>query len=152
MLQRAGQAWAEKAGGTSGVLWGAALEAAGTSLENDRSRYSPSDYVAAAHAFADAILELGRATIGDKTLVDAMLPFTESLAGSVASGRDFAAAWQGAAAVATEQATATAALSPKLGRARPLAAKSVGTPDAGATSLALLVTALASLPTPARLY
>ncbi|ALV46428.1 dihydroxyacetone kinase [Arthrobacter alpinus] len=151
VLQRAGQAWAEKAGGTSGVLWGAALEAAGTSLENDRSRYSPRDYVAAAHAFADAILELGRATIGDKTLVDAMLPFTESLAGSVAGGRDFAAAWQGAAAVATEQATATAALSPKLGRARPLAAKSVGTPDAGATSLALLVTALASLPTPALL-
>lgn len=150
VLQRAGQAWAEKAGGTSGVLWGAALEAAGTSLKNDRLHYSPSDYVAAVHAFADAILELGRATIGDKTLVDAMLPFTQSLAESVAGGRDFTGAWQGAAAVATEQATATAALSPKLGRARPLAAKSIGTPDAGATSLALLVTALAELPTAAQ--
>lgn len=146
VLQRAGQAWAEKAGGTSGVLWGAALEAAGTALENERTGYNPEHYVAAAHAFADAIIELGRATIGDKTLVDALLPFTESLAGSVSSGTDFAGSWQAAASVATEQAAATSALSPKLGRARPLAAKSVGTPDAGATSLALLVTALADLP------
>ncbi|AIY01818.1 dihydroxyacetone kinase [Arthrobacter sp. PAMC 25486] len=146
VLQRAGQAWAEKAGGTSGVLWGAALEAAGTSLENNRASYTPADFVAAAHAFADAIIELGRATIGDKTLVDALLPFTESLATAVTAGADFAGSWQAAAAVAVEQAAATAALSPKLGRARPLAAKSIGTPDAGATSLALLVTALADLP------
>lgn len=146
VMQRAGQAWAEEAGGTSGVLWGAALEAAGTTLENNRPSYTPEHYVAAAHAFADAIIELGRATIGDKTLVDALLPFTEALEAAVSDGVEFDAAWQGAAATATEQAAATAALSPKLGRARPLAAKSVGTPDAGATSLALLVTALSGLP------
>lgn len=151
VLQHAGQAWAEKAGGTSGVLWGAALEAAGMSLEDGRNSYGPTDYVAAANAFAEAILELGRATIGDKTLVDALLPFTTALADAVSDGQSFAAAWQLAAAVATEQAAATAALSPKLGRARPLAAKSVGTVDAGATSMALLVTALGQLPAPALL-
>jgi dihydroxyacetone kinase len=39
--------------------------------------------------------------------------------------------------VATESARATADLRPKVGRARPLAERSVGTPDAGATSLAM---------------
>ncbi len=151
VLQRAGQAWAERAGGTSGVLWGAALEAAGTSLGDESASYSPEDYVAAAHAFADAIIELGRATIGDKTLVDALLPFTEALSDAVSGGTGFADAWRGAAAFATREAAATAALSPKLGRARPLAAKSVGTPDAGATSMALLVTALAEQPAAALL-
>lgn len=151
VLQHAGQAWAEKAGGTSGVLWGAALEAAGMSLEDGRHSYGPTDYVAAANAFAEAILELGRATIGDKTLVDALLPFTTALADAVSDGQSFATAWQLAAAVATEQAAATVALIPKLGRARPLAAKSVGTVDAGATSMALLVSALGQLPAPALL-
>lgn len=151
MLQRAGQFWAERAGGTSGVLWGAALEAAGNSLGDEQTSYGPDDFVTAAHAFAEAIVELGRATIGDKTLVDALLPFNQTLATGVAEGLDFTGAWQAAANVATEQAAATAALSPKLGRARPLAAKSIGTPDAGATSLALLVSALADLQSPARL-
>ncbi|WP_199262334.1 DAK2 domain-containing protein, partial [Paracoccus binzhouensis] len=48
-----------------------------------------------------------------------------------------AEAWQRAAARATEAAEATAQLSPKLGRARPLAERSIGHPDAGAVSLAL---------------
>ncbi|WP_146009053.1 DAK2 domain-containing protein, partial [Zhihengliuella halotolerans] len=54
------------------------------------------------------------------------------------------AAWSAAAAAATAAAEATASLRPALGRARPLAEKSVGTPDAGATSLSLIVTELAT--------
>lgn len=146
LLQEAGQAWAEFAGGTSGVLWGAALEGAGQSLGDTRAAYDDADYVSAAEAFAGAILDLGRATIGDKTLVDAMLPFVEELKAGVADNRGFPASWRAAAAVAVQKAADTAALSPKLGRARPLAEKSVGTPDAGATSLAMLVTGLAELP------
>lgn len=146
LLQEAGQAWAEFAGGTSGVLWGAALEGAGQSLGDTRAAYDDADYVSAAEAFAGAILDLGRATIGDKTLVDAMLPFVEELRAGVADDRGFPASWRAAAAVAVQKAADTEALSPKLGRARPLAEKSVGTPDAGATSLAMLVTGLAELP------
>lgn len=145
LLQKAGQAWAEYAGGTSGVLWGAALEGAGQSLGDDRTAYTDADYAAAAEAFAGAIVDLGRATIGDKTLVDALLPFVETLRAGVDGGTRFGEAWRAAAAVAQEQAAATAALSPKLGRARPLAEKSVGTPDAGATSMALIVTGLGQL-------
>jgi dihydroxyacetone kinase len=144
-LLAAGQAWAERAGGTSGVLWGAALEAAGRSLGDNLASYSGPDFVAAAEAFSTAIVDLGRAAIGDKTLVDVLLPFVKELSAAVEHGKEFPAAWQAAAEVAVASAEATAGLSPRLGRARPLAEKSIGTPDAGATSLALLVTGLADL-------
>ena len=146
LLQSAGQGWAEHAGGTSGVLWGAALEAAGQSLTDGKADYKDDDLVAAVQAFAAAIVDLGRAAVGDKTLVDSMLPFVGELAGGVGRGRSFADAWRAASLVAEEKAEATAALSPNLGRARPLAEKSIGTPDAGATSFALLVRGLADLP------
>ena len=51
-------------------------------------------------------------------------------------------AWKHAAEVAQKCADATAALSPKIGRARPLAERSVGTPDPGAISMALIIKAV----------
>ncbi len=140
VLGRAGDAWAEFAGGTSGVLWGAALEAFGRSLRDDRDEYRPADVVDAAQAFADAIVHLGRAARGDKTLLDALLPFVDALREGVDAGQDTATAWRAAAAVAVTEAAATADLRPRVGRARPLAEKSIGTPDAGATSMGLILT------------
>ncbi len=144
-LRAAGRAWAAGAGGTSGVLWGAGLEAAGEALSDGRDAYDGHVAVEAVAAFADAILELGRAEVGDKTLVDALLPFRNGLAAAIAEGLPLLAAWQEAARSATAAAEETAALTPKKGRARPLAEKSVGTPDAGATSFALIVTALGAV-------
>ncbi|MDB6428204.1 dihydroxyacetone kinase family protein [Curtobacterium sp. 20TX0008] len=140
VLGRAGDAWAASAGGTSGVLWGAALESFGRALGDDRETYGPTDVVAAAQAFADSIVHLGGAARGDKTLLDALLPFVDQLRSSVDDGADLPAAWRTAARVAVEQAEATADLRPKVGRARPLAEKSVGTPDAGATSMGMVLT------------
>ncbi|AKS34359.1 D-erythrulose 4-kinase [Mycolicibacterium goodii] len=135
-LTAAGKAWAAKAGGTSGVLWGALLTALGTRL-GDTGRPDSSAVAEAVRAGYDALIELGGAAPGDKTMLDAMLPFTEELERRVAQGESWQSAWRAAADVATEAARATADLRPKVGRARPLAERSVGTPDAGATSLAL---------------
>ncbi|MEU8351024.1 DAK2 domain-containing protein, partial [Streptomyces sp. NPDC048845] len=63
----------------------------------------------------------------------------------VARGVNPRAAFAEAAVAATEAAAATAALTPRLGRARPLAERSVGTPDAGALSLALCARTVAAL-------
>lgn len=149
-LRAAGRAWAAGAGGTSGVLWGAGLEAAGEALTDTRDAYEPRALAEAVTAFADAILDLGRAEMGDKTLVDALLPFREELTAQLAAGRDPRRAWRAAADAAVGAAEATALLRPKKGRARPLADKSVGTPDAGATSFALVVESLGSITAPAR--
>jgi dihydroxyacetone kinase len=85
----------------------------------------------------DALVQLGGASPGDKTMLDALLPFVEELERRVADGESWQAAWGAAADVAADAARATAEMRPKVGRARPLAERSVGTPDAGATSLAM---------------
>ena len=85
----------------------------------------------------DALVQLGGASPGDKTMLDAMLPFVDELQRRVADGESWQDGWRAAADVATDAARATADLRPKVGRARPLAERSVGTPDAGATSLAM---------------
>ncbi|MEY9950790.1 dihydroxyacetone kinase family protein [Leifsonia sp. EB34] len=144
-LAAGGRAWAEQAGGTSGVLWGAALEAAGATLDDTSAAFPDHSAATAVGAFTDAILALGRAEPGDKTLVDALLPFRDGLAARLAAGAPLADAWRDAARSASAAASATSALRPKRGRARPLADKSVGTPDAGATSLALIAGALGDL-------
>jgi dihydroxyacetone kinase len=145
ILRKAGQAWAAAAGGTSGVLWGAGLESAGAALDDEAGIFGRGELAAAVHAFSTAITDLGRAKPGDKTLVDALLPFVDTLELALMSGSDPATSWSAAATKAVSAAEATAALSPKLGRARPLAEKSVGTPDAGASSFAMIVRALQTL-------
>ena len=70
-------------------------------------------------------------------MLDALLPFVEELERRVADGEPWQEAWCVAADIATDAARATADMRPKIGRARPLAERSVGTPDAGATSLAM---------------
>ena len=140
-LRRGGQAWAEYAGGTSGVLWGAALESAGREFDDAADGYSEDDVRRAVRSFAESIQELGGAQRGDKTLLDALLPFVDALCDEHAE-LPLQEAWTKAAATAQEQAEATAELRPKVGRARPLAEKSVGTPDAGATSMGLILVSL----------
>lgn len=142
ILRKAGQAWAAAAGGTSGVLWGAGLESAGAALDDQATVFGRGELAAAVHAFATAITDLGRAKPGDKTLVDALLPFVDTLELALMSGEETAKAWVKAADAAAVAAAETAALTPKLGRARPLAEKSVGTPDAGATSFGMIVSAI----------
>jgi D-erythrulose 4-kinase len=137
VLAAAGDAWADKAGGTSGVLWGAGLRAFGEALGN-ASVPEASGVVAGVTAFAERIIQLGKAETGDKTMVDALLPFASTFARLVAEGIQPERAWEEAGTAAAAAAEATAALLPLKGRARPLAGKSLGTPDPGATSLAMI--------------
>ena len=141
-LEWAGEEWSAKAGGTSGALWGAALRHAGASLGNRAEAAQPSDVLAAIESARDAIVSLGKASLGDKTMVDSLSPFVDALRGGLESGSSLAEAWERAAAHSTQAALDTASLVPKVGRARPLGEKSVGTPDAGATSMAMVLNAL----------
>lgn len=135
VLDAAGTRWAAEAGGTSGVLWGAMLSAIGKSL-GDNGTPDSAAVAAALRAGYDAVTQLGGAAPGDKTMLDAMLPFVDELQRLVDDGQPWPRAWAAAADVAGAAAKATADLRPKVGRARPLAERSIGTPDAGATSLA----------------
>ncbi|WP_431870127.1 dihydroxyacetone kinase family protein [Nocardiopsis eucommiae] len=143
VLTRAGAAWSESAGGTSGALWGAALTALGSAL-GDNGRVGPERAVTGARAAVDAVVRLGGASPGDKTLVDAALPFVDRWASALGdAGPD--AAWAEGAAAARRAADATASIPARLGRARAHGDNSLGTPDAGAVSFSLIVTALTPL-------
>jgi D-erythrulose 4-kinase len=78
-------------------------------------------------------------------MVDVMVPFADALTAGVNAGQSLPVAWGAAAAVAGEAAAATSELLPKIGRARPHAERSLGTPDAGAYSLALIVRAISDV-------
>lgn len=142
VLIAAGEAWAEKAGGTSGALWGSGLIALAHALGN-RESYGPDDALSAASAFSTAIINLGKAEAGDKTMVDALLPYIEAFTERIRNGATVAETLAAAAGAATDAAEKTAALRPRKGRARPLAEKSIGHPDPGAVSFALIAEALA---------
>lgn len=141
VLAAAGDAWADRAGGTSGVLWGAGLRAWGESI-GDLDVPDAAGIAAGVSAFAARIAALGGAQPGDKTLVDALVPLETELRGAVVRGESLGRAWERACGAAEAAAAATAGLRPLKGRARPLAEKSLGTPDPGATSLAAVFAAL----------
>ncbi|MGP5363162.1 dihydroxyacetone kinase family protein [Brachybacterium tyrofermentans] len=140
LLVRAGEAWSESAGGTSGALWGGALIAAASSFADDAGS-SPRTIVEAVDAGIDAVLRLGGAKEGDKTMVDAAIPFRAALADAF-TGDNASAAILSAAGVARAAADATADITASLGRARVLGDKSLGTPDPGAISFSMLMTEL----------
>ncbi|MBT2566084.1 dihydroxyacetone kinase subunit L [Arthrobacter sp. ISL-85] len=137
LLAAAGEQWAERAGGTSGALWGAAVTAVGRTL-GSKDTYTAKDAAAAVNALRDAIVTLGKAEAGDKTMVDALLPFADTFSRAIDDGGSLADSLRTAAEAAAKAADATAELSPKKGRARPLAEKSLGHPDPGAVSFGLI--------------
>ena len=141
VLVRAGDAWADVAGGTSGALWGAALRAVGD-VFGDEDAVDVERVARAVSAARDAIAARGGAKLGDKTMMDVLIPFAERVEAMLAAGTLDAAAWAAAGAFAKEAAEATRPLVPKIGRARPLAERSVGTPDAGAVSLSMIIVVL----------
>lgn len=136
VMATAANAWADRAGGTSGAIWGLGLLAASRALSDQQTTDSAAFGQAATQAL-DSVLTLGRARPGDKTLVDAFAPFVEALTIALAEGRPAERAWAEGVTAAEQGAEATAQLIPRLGRARPLAERSLGHRDAGAVSFAL---------------
>ena len=141
MLAAAGSAFGDKAGGTSGILWGLLLDGVGRSLGNTEA-VTTERVAAAVKDSATNLQAFSKAELGDKTMLDALFPFVDALDSKTSSGESLATAWSSAAETCRQAAEATASLMPKIGRARPLAERSVGTPDPGAISMALIVTAI----------
>ncbi|MFJ5796897.1 DAK2 domain-containing protein [Streptomyces decoyicus] len=78
--------------------------------------------------------------MGEKTMLDALDPFRRAL--RARAGEALPTAWQAAAEAATRAAADTAQLVPARGRAARMGTLGHGPPDAGAVSLALILTAV----------
>jgi len=136
----AGKTLVSTVGGASGPLWGSALRSAGRSL-GDAETVDGEQLADALDAALGAVVDLGAAAPGDKTMVDALGPAVEAFERAAPEG--FAAAAAAAAGAAEAGAKETTALQARKGRASYLGPRSVGHQDPGATSTALILRALA---------
>ncbi|WP_317215330.1 dihydroxyacetone kinase family protein [Gluconobacter sp. GP1] len=137
-LSAAADAWADRAGGTSGALWGEGLRAFSLALD-DNALPSSTQLAQGVRQAMERIMSLGKAKPGDKTLIDALVPFVEMLEQELSGGAALPVAWSKAANASQAAAEATKDLLPRMGRARTHGERSKGHPDAGALSLALCV-------------
>jgi dihydroxyacetone kinase phosphoprotein-dependent L subunit len=130
-----------RVGGASGPLWGTAfLRAAATA--GDKQTLAPSDVIAMLRAAAGGIQQRGGAVLGDKTLLDALIPATDALEAALArpdgTADDGVAALQHAAEEARRAAEATVGMIAKKGRAAYTGERSIGSVDAGAVAIAVI--------------
>lgn len=141
LLDETGKAWAEGAGGTSGALWGDAIRAVARNLDDEKAASGKEIGLAVVEG-ARNVAAQGGAMVGQKTMVDATEPFADALEAALNDGTSLADAFREAAKVATEKAEATKDLIATKGRAKTHGEASLGHPDPGAVSFALLMTKL----------
>ena len=141
VLLVAGKTLVSTVGGASGPLWGSAFKAAGRKL-GDSDGLDGEALADALDAALSAVIELGAAAPGDKTMVDALAPAIAALRERTAAGATLADATESAAQAAEEGAAATVPMQARKGRASYLGERSVGHQDPGATSAAIIMRAL----------
>ncbi|GGP98103.1 dihydroxyacetone kinase subunit L [Streptomyces griseomycini] len=134
VLIQSGRLLISTVGGASGPLYGTLLRRTGKAL-GDAAEIDERRLAEALRAGVDAVMQLGGATAGDKTMIDALLPAVDALGDSFAAART----------AAEEGAVATTPLRARKGRASYLGERSMGHQDPGATSAALLIAALADV-------
>ncbi|MER6184765.1 dihydroxyacetone kinase subunit DhaL [Streptomyces sp. NPDC001652] len=131
VLTLAGRQLISTVGGASGPLYGTLLRRTGKALGED-AQVSEDRFSEALRAGVDAVMALGGAAPGDKTMIDALVPAVDALGDGFVAAR----------AAAEEGALATTPLQARKGRASYLGERSIGHQDPGATSAALLIAGL----------
>jgi phosphoenolpyruvate---glycerone phosphotransferase subunit DhaL len=142
LLILAGKTLVATVGGASGPLWGSALRRAGRALGSSES-FDGQQLAEALDAAIEAIIELGAAAPGDKTMIDALTPASQALQDGLAAGHSLEEAVAAAAQAAQRGAESTVPMQARKGRASYLGERSIGHQDPGATSAAILMAALA---------
>ena len=125
-------------GGTSGPIWGTAFLRAGA-VAAGKMALEPSDVVAMLRAAVEGIKQRGQAELGDKTLLDALVPATDALERELDAGNGSTAAIQAASVAARAAAEATKDMVARRGRAAYTGERSRGSVDAGATAVAVML-------------
>lgn len=142
-FRNAGHILMREIGGTCGPLFAVLFMAGAAAFENKEDITTP-DFALMFRSAADSVMKLGNCKAGDKTMVDAMVPAAESLLKSSAAGEDVKTALAKAYEAAKAGAEATRDMRCVKGRGRYQGEKSLGCQDAGATSVSLILFALAN--------
>jgi dihydroxyacetone kinase/dihydroxyacetone kinase-like protein len=128
-------------GGVSGTIWGTAFLRGGMAL-GDKTEITRPDVISMFRSAIEGIKKRGKSDLGDKTLLDALVPAVDALEKAFDEGKDTTVALEEAAVVARESAEATRPMIAKRGRAAYTGERSIGTLDAGAVAMAVLFEAV----------
>lgn len=138
----------EHCGGASGPIWGSAFRAASKEVYS-KNELTVKDFADMMQASVKGIQKTGErsfgrgAVVGDKTLIDALVPCADSWTNSAEKGEDFKVAFEKAANEAVKGAKATENIVARMGRAGTVGERSLGYPDAGAHGLGVIFTDIA---------
>jgi phosphoenolpyruvate---glycerone phosphotransferase subunit DhaL len=142
-LQRVAMIIAGRIGGTSGPLWGTAFLRAATVAKS----HDVLDAAACVEMLTGAIEGIkvrGGAEVGEKTLLDALVPVRDRVAALAAQGAGAQTVLDDAAVTARAAAEATTPMQARRGRASYTGERSIGSPDAGAVAVAVLTEQIAA--------
>lgn len=131
-------------GGSSGPLLGTFFLRAGAACA-DKSELESADVVALFQAGVEGIQQRGKAALGDKTMLDALLPAVDAMRNALAAGSSLADILASGAAAAEAGMRATINMQARKGRGSYLGERSVGHQDPGATAAYLLFKAAAEV-------
>jgi len=141
LLKKTAMVLSSRIGGTSGPIWGTAFLRAGTTLSG-KPAPSGQDAVAALRASIEGIKQRGNSDVGDKTLLDSLVPAVDTLERELSAGRPASEALQAAATTARESAEAAKTMLAKRGRASYSGERSMDSVDAGAMAVAVIFEAV----------
>jgi dihydroxyacetone kinase phosphoprotein-dependent L subunit len=139
VLKKTALVLSKRIGGTSGPIWGTAFLRAGVALSATPEPTS-ADVIAALRAAIEGIKQRGNTDLGDKTLLDALVPAVDELEKALAEGAPDAL--PRAAATAREAAEATKGMLAQRGRASYTGDRSRDSVDAGAVGIAVMLEAV----------
>ena len=131
-------------GGAAGPLYGTFFIQAGGKLK-EKMELTLTDWAAALEAATSGVVNLGKASVGDKTMVDALTPAVQTLNGSSGKELSMSEALRKSANAAEEGMKGTIPLLALKGRASYLGERSIGHQDPGATSSFLLLDTAANV-------
>ncbi len=138
ILNTTGMTLVSTVGGAGGPLYGTFFMKAGAVLAG-KDEIEIGDWLAALDSAIAGVMQRGKSTTGEKTMLDALVPARDALRGAVDAGRDQGDALRAAASAAEEGMKATVPMLATKGRASYLGERSIGHQDPGATSSYLML-------------
>lgn len=141
LLMKAAMACNKAAPSTMGTLVSSGIMASAKEFKG-KEEIVDVDVVKIPKIFATAIMERGKAQLGDKTILDALIPFADEFEKAYATNNDLKKSFVSACQAAKDGAQATKGMLPKMGRARWIAQRAQDNMDAGAAMLAIIVNGL----------
>jgi len=141
-LKDTGMIITEHCGGASGPIWGSAFRGAGKYAKG-KQELDLSEFYELMQSAVDAVQKRGKAQLGDKTLLDAVIPATLSLKDSAEADEDMIEAMKKSAEAAVLGAEKTKDMIASKGRASYVGERSLSYPDAGAMAIGIIFTQVA---------